>query len=131
MTTDESAILLKLVDTGQTVADAAEDVRGRTVKDAGGNTIGKVQNLLVDDRENKVRMLRVEHGGILGFGATASFVPVNAIDRITETTVYLREPGSRIAAAPPYDPELEDQAAYYNSVYDFYGFAPFPGRGPI
>ena len=129
MTNQEPAILLKLVTTGQTVADPAEDIRGRTVKDKDGREIGKVRNLLVDDREHKVRMLQVEHGGILGIGATASFVPVDAIDRIADDTVYLGESTERVAAAPPYDPELEDQRDYYSNLYGYYGFAPYWGPG--
>lgn len=62
-----------LGDTDLTVADPRADVRGRNVVDAEGEDIGKVDDLLVDDSEAKVRMLRVEHGGFLGIGAAHFF----------------------------------------------------------
>ncbi|HEX4389948.1 MAG TPA: PRC-barrel domain containing protein, partial [Mycobacterium sp.] len=71
----------------------------------------------------------VEHGGILGFGATASFVPVEAISKITDDTVYIDRLSTDVANAPPYDPELQDQADYYSSMYGYYGYAPFWGTG--
>jgi hypothetical protein len=54
------------------------------VRDAHGEDLGKVDDLLVDAGEGKVRFIRVESGGVLGTGATPSF----------------------IAEAPHYDPEI-------------------------
>jgi PRC-barrel domain len=51
-----------------------------------------VEDLLIDDRERKVRFLLVEHGGFLGLGETKSFIPVNAITRITDTHVHIESP---------------------------------------
>lgn len=125
----DTAILIKLRDTGQTVTDPAEDVRGRTVIDNDDHEIGKVHDLLVDSQKHKVRMLRVEHGGILGLGATTSFVPIEAISRITEDAVYINQPGQHLAAAPVYDPDLEDQTDYYTDLYGYYGYLPFGAPG--
>ena len=86
MATKNTATLSRLGASGQTVADPAEDIRGRRVKDKDGDDIGQVADLLIDSQDRKVRFLRVEHGGILGFGATASFIPVDAISRITGYT---------------------------------------------
>jgi hypothetical protein len=36
-----------------------------------------------------VRFLRVEHGGLFGFGQTKSFIPVDAITRITDDDVFI------------------------------------------
>ena len=68
MTTQDTITLHKLSDTGQTVSDATDDIRGRKVKDKDGNDLGKIDDLLIDDRERKVRLLRVEHGGFEGRG---------------------------------------------------------------
>lgn len=75
MATDETGKLVKLGDTDQTIARGDEDIRGRKVKDKNGEDIGKVDDLLVDVRENKVRFLEVASGGLLGLGATTSFIP--------------------------------------------------------
>jgi len=68
MTQNQTASLYTLGDRGQTVDGAANDVRGRQVKDNNGDGVGKLADLLVDDQEDKVRFLLVEHGGFLGFG---------------------------------------------------------------
>jgi sporulation protein YlmC with PRC-barrel domain len=126
---DNTATLVKLSDTGQTVADPAEDIRGRTVLDSDGKDVGNVHDLLIDEQEHKVRLLRVEHGGILGFGAIASFIPVDAISRITLDTVYLNQPGKHVAGAPGYDPDLKDQLGDLINMYGYYGYTPFWGPG--
>lgn len=125
MTNDGDAVLIRLSDTGQTVADPEEDIRGRNVKDKDGDDIGKVDDLLVDEREHKVRFLRVEHGGILGFGTTPSFIPVDAISRITDEDVYIRQSGQQVAQAPRYDPELISAGDHYRDLYGYYGYPPY------
>ncbi len=50
MTENHSATLYTLGDHGQTVDGSANGVRGRHVKDKDGEGIGKVADLLVDDR---------------------------------------------------------------------------------
>jgi serine/threonine-protein kinase len=40
--------MMRLSDSGQTVADPSQDIRGRNVADRDGNEIGKVDNLLID-----------------------------------------------------------------------------------
>ena len=44
-------VLLRLNETGLTVADETADVRGRKVFDANGEEIGKVEDLLIDEDE--------------------------------------------------------------------------------
>jgi sporulation protein YlmC with PRC-barrel domain len=122
---DRPTVLVKLSDSGRTVADPAEDVRGRTVRDSHGEEIGKVDDLLVDTEEEKVRFLRVEHGGILGFGKTPSFVPVDAVSEVTDDEVRIDQTRERVAHAPQYDPELTNDAEYYGSVYGHYGYPAF------
>ena len=129
MTQNHNATLYILGDRGQTVDKSADDVRGREVKDKDGNGIGKVADLLVDDREEKVRFLLVEHGGFLGFGQTKSLIPVDAITKITEDDVYVDQTREHVAAAPGYDPDLVDDRPYHASIYGYYGYTPFWGGG--
>ena len=131
MTTEDNATLSKLSDSGQTVADAAEDIRGRKVKDKDGSDIGRVDDLLIDDRERKVRFLRVEHGGVLGFGETKSFIPVDAITRITKDNVYINHSRDHVAKTPRYDPDLVNELSYYGRVFGHYGYMPFWEAGYI
>ena len=124
-------ILEKLSDSEQTVETPEEDVRGRKVADSDGNEIGKVDDLLIDAPERKVRFLLVAHGGFLGFGETKSFVPVDAVTRVTEDRVFIDQSRERVAEAPVYDPALTDEPDYYTSVYGFYGYPPFWGAGYV
>ncbi|MFG1928857.1 PRC-barrel domain-containing protein [Cryptosporangium sp. NPDC048952] len=93
------------------------------VRDRDGEKIGKVDDLLVDADERRVRFLRVESGGILGFGATPSFVPAEAVTRIDED-VHVDQSGKAVADAPAYDPELTDDIGCCSNLY---GYSPFWG----
>lgn len=126
---DEKTTLIRLKDSGQMVAEPAEDVRGRKVRNAGGEELGTVESLLIDIEEEKVRFLRVEHGGILGFGATPSFIPVDAVTEVKDDEVVVDQSKERVAGAPHYDPDLVDQRPYYESLYGYYGYPPFWSPG--
>ncbi|MCL5960572.1 MAG: PRC-barrel domain-containing protein [Chloroflexi bacterium] len=126
MTNHGTATLSKLSDTNMTVKTSDEDIRGRTVKDKDGNDVGKVDDLLIDGRDQKVRFMQVETGGFLGLGETKSFIPVDAITRITKDDVHINQSRAHVAGAPRYDPGLA-QRAYHHSLYDYYGYVPYWG----
>jgi sporulation protein YlmC with PRC-barrel domain len=120
------AALVKLSDTNLTLASRAEDIRGRDVLDTAGDEIGKVDDLLIDEQEQKVRFLQVSSGGFLGLGATKFLIPVDAIMRMTEDAVYISHARERLAGAPRYDPSLVDER-YLSDVYGYYGYSPYWG----
>ncbi|GAA0463481.1 hypothetical protein Ade02nite_30230 [Paractinoplanes deccanensis] len=128
---EPAGTLTPLSESGQTIADPAQDVRGRDVVDSDGESVGTVADLLVDPDQGTVRFLRVEHGGLLGFGASSSFVPVEAVTRVTDEQVVVGSGRDRIAGAPRYDPDLADQHDYYEQVYGHYGYPPFWAPGYI
>jgi sporulation protein YlmC with PRC-barrel domain len=125
MTPSSGETLRKLSESTETIDGSANDVRGRGVKDKNGEAIGKVQDLLIDDEEKKVRFLIVDHGGFLGFGQTRSFIPVESITRVTDKDVYIDHSREHVAAAPTYDPDLVEDHRYHSSVYSHYGYTPF------
>lgn len=131
MTSNNNATLYALGDRGQTVDGSANDVRGREVKDKDGAGIGKIADLLVDDREQKVRFLLVEHGGFLGFGDTKTLIPVDAVTKVTEHEVFIDQSRERVASAPGYAPDLVDDRPYHASIYNEYGYTPYWGQGYI
>jgi sporulation protein YlmC with PRC-barrel domain len=118
------ATLVKLSDTEWTVAEQTADIRGRRVLDPEGEEVGAVEDLLIDDRERKVRLLQVASGGFLGLGATTFLLPVEAITRISDETVHIDQRRAHIAGAPRYDPVLVDQR-YVHDLYGHYGYAPY------
>ncbi|MDY7085131.1 MAG: PRC-barrel domain-containing protein [Actinomycetota bacterium] len=127
--TQPTGTLQPLSETDQAVADPGQDVRGRTVVDSDGTKVGTVADLLVDTDEKKVRFLSVEHGGILGFGASSSFIPIDAVREVTETEVHIDTSSKHVSGAPPYDPELVEQREYLEQVYGYYGYPPFWAPG--
>jgi hypothetical protein len=94
------------------------------VVDSSGEDVGTVEDLLVDETGH-VHFMRVEHGGILGFGATPSLIPAGAVTRIDQEAVHIDRSRDRVAGAPGYDPESSDRRAYYGALYGYYGFRPF------
>jgi sporulation protein YlmC with PRC-barrel domain len=127
--TDNAGNLFRLSDTALTVADPAADVRGRKVVDNNGDDIGKVEDLLIDDQENRVRLLRVGEGGFLGIGKQHYLIPVDAIASIDSERVHINRDRARLADVPTYDPALADDPAYYASLYGWWGYAPYWGPG--
>jgi sporulation protein YlmC with PRC-barrel domain len=127
--------LLRLSDTQLTVADPAEDVRRRDVIDNDGERIGEVSDLIVDDRETRVRFLEVASGGLFGLGRQKSLIPVDAIVRIDDEAVHINQTRQRISEAPPYDPDLIKEEvgdeSYYGHVYRHYGYPPYWGPGYV
>jgi sporulation protein YlmC with PRC-barrel domain len=132
---EKTATLVRLSDTELTVADPAEDIRDRKVVDRDGEEVGEVDDLLIDDRDRRVRFLEVASGGFLGLGKKKFLIPVDAITRITDDTVYINRTRQHVAGAPDYDPDLIHQDAgeggYYGDVYRHYGYPPYWGPGYV
>lgn len=123
--------LIKLGDTDLTVANSAQDIRGRMVVDRYGEELGHVDALLIDDRENRVRFLQIASGGFLGIGEQTVLIPVDAITRLTDDQVVVDQTRKRVASAPAYDPDLVYDQDFYGGLYGYYGYAPYWGPGYV
>lgn len=126
---DETDTLVRLADTGETIVSTDEDIRGRSVKDRAGEDLGKVDDLLVDTTDNKVRFLIVASGGFLGLGESKSFIPVDAVKHVLVEEVRIDQTREHVAGAPVYDPDLVQDRGYYEDIYGYYGYGPFWGAG--
>jgi sporulation protein YlmC with PRC-barrel domain len=131
MTDNSFATLVRLSDTDETVADRGSDIRGRHVVDKHHKPLGKVAALLLDSHEQKIRFLEVASGGFLGLGEAKSYIPVEAISKITEHEVQVNRAAAKIAGAPAYQPSLVDQTPFYETTYGYYGMLPFWGMNHI
>lgn len=125
------ANLLRLSDTELTVAEAAEDVRGYVVLDRGGEETGHVDDLMLDDKEHKVRFLQVASGGFLGLGERKFLIPVDAVTRIHDNHVNIDQTREYVAGSPEYDPKVVPEPTYYDSLYGYYGHSPFWAPGYV
>jgi sporulation protein YlmC with PRC-barrel domain len=138
---ENTAKLVRLSDTELTIANPAEDIRGHTVIDRDGENLGKVEDLLLDEPEKRVRLLEVASGGFLGLGRTKFLLPVEAITRISDDTVYVNQTRQHITGAPHYDPDLIHREAgekgysgergHYEDVYHHYGYPPYWAPGVV
>jgi sporulation protein YlmC with PRC-barrel domain len=122
------ATLIRLSDTTLKLASEAEDIRGRRVLDSKKEEVGTVHDLLIDDREKRVRFLLIEAGGFLGLGARKFLIPVDAVTRIDQKNVYVNLSRDHVAGAPAYDPDLIDER-YLAQIYGYYGLGPFWAPG--
>ena len=124
--------LSRLHDIDRTVSASDEDIRGRMVKDKDGRDIGKIEHLLIDDAEQKIRFMEIASGGFLHLGETKSFIPVEAITRITADDVYISPSREHVAGAPRYDPDLvANDPGYLLDLYPYYGYSTvgYPSTG--
>jgi sporulation protein YlmC with PRC-barrel domain len=131
MTSTERSKLVRLQDTHMTIAATDSDIRGYRVLDKDGNNLGKVDALLIDEQEEKVRFFEVATGGFLGMGKDRSFIPVDAITNIGDKDVHLNLLTDTVAGSPPYDPDLVDDSVFFYDTYGYYGFLPYWGMGYV
>jgi sporulation protein YlmC with PRC-barrel domain len=130
MSQAQQPTMIRLGDTDRTIPNPDEDIRGRRVIDRNGEQLGKVADLLIDDTAERARFLIVEHGGILGLGASQSFIPVEAVTSIDEDDVRVNTDMRTVAGAPGYDPGITTEPKYYQDVYGYYGVTPYWTVGP-
>ncbi|MBF6240541.1 PRC-barrel domain-containing protein [Nocardia otitidiscaviarum] len=116
--------LIDLDDTALQPRSAADDIRGRTVVDRDGDEIGEVDGLVIDEHAQRVRLLRIGSGGLLGVGRTKRLVPVEAVTRIDDEAVHVDRTREAVENSAPYDPPLLDPRAYYEGLYSGYGYTP-------
>jgi hypothetical protein len=117
----DAAALRSLSDTDLTVGTSDVDVRGWSVKDTDGRTVGTVEELLIDDLEYKVRFLRVDLAGFIGPGEGISCLPTASIVRISDSDVVISQADDQLQDAARYDPELVVKREFYDEHYGPFG----------
>ncbi|MFC0626267.1 PRC-barrel domain-containing protein [Kribbella deserti] len=126
MNEQQQPTLERLEDTDLTLADLADDIRGRTVVDSSGEEIGKVDSLFIDRDERRVRLLQISSGGILGIGDSKKLIPVDAVTAVDDDKVHIDQHHEHVAKGPVYDPDLaREEPQDFVDVYSYYGATPF------
>lgn len=131
MTEQSQVSLVKLGSTDLVLADPGDDIRGRTVVDAAGEKVGKVDGLFLDHDEAKIRLLEVVDGGFLGLGKESRLVPVELVRSVDDDQVVIERDQATVVGAPAYDPELTDAPDYFSGLYEYYEIGPFWAPGAI
>jgi hypothetical protein len=107
-------------------SDPTEDVRAREVRDCAGAPVGWVDALLIDGREQRVRLLRVSRRD----RARTWVVPVDAVSRITDRQVTLNRELAHVETTPAPAPAPMSQR-YLEAVYAHYGLYPYWAPGYV
>ncbi len=115
--------MLKLTDTGRTTGGPAR-LLGARVTDRDGHALGTVEDLLVDAQERRFRLISVEHGGVMGFGATPSFIPVEVVNDMSVDEIRIGRSSAQVADAPLFDPYAMGAGEFCESLYGYYGCVP-------
>jgi len=124
--------LSRLRDVRRTVSSPDEDIRGRLVRDEDGRNLGRIKGLLIDDVAREIRFMEVASGGFLGFGERKSFIPVDAITRMTDKNIYISHTREHVAGGPRYDPDLVAvDPDYLFNLYPYYGCPGSLGLFPL
>ncbi|UQU67980.1 PRC-barrel domain-containing protein [Couchioplanes caeruleus] len=118
--TRRAVTMIRLTETGHRTA-APGRILGCRVTDRDGNPLGTVDDLLVDAEAQRLRLISVEHGGVVGFGATPSFIPVEAVDEVTGEGIRIALPSAQVADAPLYDPTVMGPREFCETLYGYYG----------
>jgi sporulation protein YlmC with PRC-barrel domain len=109
---------------GHTTAIRAKKVIGTKVKDKGGNTIGDVQDIVLDKLSNNIMFAVVSFGGFLGMGERYHAMPWSTLNYDEADGNYVvglsRE---KLQAGPAYSMEdlmQGDGMKFRDTAYDYY-----------
>lgn len=115
--------------TGHTTAIRAERVIGTDVNDSMGNTIGKVEDIILEKTDNKIMFAVVGFGGFLGVGEKFHPVPWSVLDYDPDQSAFIVPFTREQLEAAPSDTISEltkdDGQAARNSAYDYYKVQPY------
>jgi hypothetical protein len=106
------------------LSDPAEDILDLEVLDRAGQRIGLIEELLVDLRERRVRLLRVRLAGRQRDAGVTRLIPVDAVWRITDRDLSIDRVRAHVDAGPAGvggEPDQRD----LERIYAHYGYYPY------
>jgi sporulation protein YlmC with PRC-barrel domain len=109
---------------GHTSAIRAKKVIGTSVKNAAGESIGKVEDVLLDKQSNNIIYAVIGFGGFLGMGEKYHPVPWQSLGYDEEQGAYVVNFTKEQLKAAPADSldalTADDGLAYRDRAYDYY-----------
>jgi hyperosmotically inducible protein len=107
----------------------ASEIIGKQVTDAGGQKLGKVDELAVDVESGRVSLVLLNVGGVLGVGGKTVAIPPRAFaDDPMSKSLRLDIDKNKISAAPEFDMAKWKEGVTTNqiiAVYRHYGQEPY------
>jgi uncharacterized protein YrrD len=112
---------------GHTSAIRGKKVIGTTVKDPGGNTIGEVEDIVLDKQSNNIMFAVVSFGGFLGIGERYHPIPWSALNYVPDEDAYVvnyTKDQLKNAPADTIEELTKDDGRFYrDQTYNYYGAA--------
>ena len=112
---------------GHTSAIRGKKVIGTTVKDMNGQTIGEVEDVVLDKMSNNIMFAVISFGGFLGIGEKYHPIPWAALDYVPNEDAYVVKYTEDQLRAAPCDTIEEltrnNGVSYRDRSYDYYGVA--------
>jgi uncharacterized protein YrrD len=108
---------------------SAGTLKGDSVKNMEGESLGRIEDFMLDMGAGRVRYAVLSFGGIAGIGDKLFAVPPEALRiDVDKTCLVLDVDKDRLKDAPGFDkhswPNFED-SALGRDVYDYYGRRPY------
>jgi sporulation protein YlmC with PRC-barrel domain len=116
---------LKQDETGRLIS--ADKVKGTAVHNPEGESLGTIENIMIDKPSGKVAYAVLAFGGILGMGKDRRALPWEVLEYHTEQDAYvINVDTDRLRNGPAYsdaDTNWEDPA-WGQKVHDYYDVKP-------
>jgi len=110
---------------GHTGAIRAKKVIGCAVKDAQGDKLGSVEDIVLDKMSNNIMFAVVGFGGVLGMGEKFHPIPWASLDYNPSDDAYIVNMTKDQLKAAPADSidalTSQDGMGYRDKAYDYYG----------
>lgn len=108
---------------------SASTLKGDSVVNSKDETLGTIEELMIDLDSGRIAYAVLSFGGFLGMGDKLFAIPWNALNVDTiEKRFVLNVPKERLENAPGFDkdnwPNMADQT-WGTKIYSYYGSKPF------
>jgi sporulation protein YlmC with PRC-barrel domain len=111
------------------IVKANKEVIGRKVTDRQGESLGKVEEVMIDSIPGRVAYAVVSFGGFLGLGDKLFAVPWNSLDWDVEREAFVMNADKEfLKNAPGFDknnwPNMSD-TSWRSNIYSYYSATPY------
>jgi sporulation protein YlmC with PRC-barrel domain len=108
---------------------SASDITGTKVRNLEGESIGRIEELVLDADQGTIRYAVLSFGGFLGIGDKLFAVPWKSLQYSDAEEMFILDANKeRLKNAPGFDkehwPNLSD-TKYGTTVHDYYGVPPW------
>jgi hypothetical protein len=119
---------------GSSALIASDRVEGTPVKRSNGDTVGRIEHLMIEKRSGRVAYAVMSFGGVLGMGADHHTLPWNVLKYSTELDAYVLDAtDEQLGGAPrrggqaqpggSQDPSLDRE--WEEHVHKYFNSAPY------